>query len=56
MLLRKYLKPGGHLVMHTSIGGTFYTVGKEKLSCFFVSESQIPELITQGGALVRWLT
>ena len=47
--LRKYLKPGGYLVMHSSIGGTFYTVGKEKFRCFFVSENQIPEILRKEG-------
>ncbi|XP_020602466.1 indolethylamine N-methyltransferase-like [Orbicella faveolata] len=47
--LKKYLKPGGYLVMHSSIGETFYTVGKEKFRCYFVSENQIREILRKEG-------
>ena len=47
--LKKYLKPGGYLVMHSSIGETFYTVGKEKFRCYFVSENQIQEILRNEG-------
>ena len=32
--LRKHLKPGGYLVMYSSIGQTFYYVGKESSTAF----------------------
>ena len=47
--LKKYLKPGGYLVMFSVIGETFYCVGKEKFHCFFVSENQIQEILRKEG-------
>ena len=47
--LRKYLKPGGYLVMYSSIGQTFYYVGKEKFYCFSASENQIQETLRKEG-------
>ena len=47
--LKKYLKPGGFLVMYSFIGQTFYYVGKEKFYFLFVSENQIQEILCQGG-------
>ena len=47
--LKKYLKPGGFLVMYSVIGETFYYVGKEKFYCLFVSENQIQEILRKEG-------
>ena len=47
--LKKYLKPGGFLVMYSVIGETFYYVGKEKFYCLSVSENQIKEILCQEG-------
>ena len=47
--LKKYLKPGGFLVMFSVIGETFYYVGKEKFYCLFLSENQIQEILCQEG-------
>ena len=47
--LKRYLKPGGFLVMYSVIGETFYYVGKEKFYCLFVSENQIQEILCQEG-------
>ena len=50
--LRKYLKPGGYLVMRSSIGETLYTVGKEiKVPLLFREREANPRSITPGGLL-----
>ena len=48
---RKYLKPGGYLVMYSSIGETFYTIGKEKSCWVFCERESNSRNITQGGLL-----
>ena len=35
--------------MYSSIGGTFYTVGKEKFYCYFMRENQIQVVLRQEG-------
>ena len=47
--LKKYLRPGGHLVMYSVIGENFYYVGKEQFYCFSVSENQIQEILRKEG-------
>ena len=47
--LRKYLKPGGYLVMYSSLGQAFYYVGEEKFYCFSASENQIQETLYKEG-------
>ncbi len=47
--LKKYLKPGGYILMLGVLGETFYMVGQEKFYCFSLNKGMIEKTFTQEG-------
>ncbi|KAJ7355138.1 hypothetical protein OS493_027927 [Desmophyllum pertusum] len=47
--LRRYLKPGGFVLMFGVLGESFYMVGQEKFYCFPLSKDMIEETLVKEG-------
>jgi len=51
--MKKYLKPGGYLVMYGVLGETYYMVGQERFYCFPLSKDLIEQTLTNEGFKIR---
>ena len=47
--LKKFLQPGGYVLMLGVLGETFYMVGQEKFYCFPLSKEMIEETFAKEG-------
>ena len=47
--LKRYLKPGGHIVMFGVLGESYYTVGQERFYSFPLSKNFIAETLSSEG-------
>ncbi|NXI02911.1 NNMT methyltransferase, partial [Pachycephala philippinensis] len=48
------LKPGGHLVMVTALGDTYYTFNKQTFSCLCLQKHEVEEAVVAAGFEVRF--
>ncbi|NXC54464.1 NNMT methyltransferase, partial [Aleadryas rufinucha] len=47
------LKPGGHLVMVTALGDTYYTINKQVFSCLCLQKHEVEEAVAAAGFEVK---
>lgn len=48
------LKPGGHLVMVTALGDTYYTFNKQAFSCLCLQKHEVEEAVVAAGFEVKF--
>ncbi|NXY20202.1 NNMT methyltransferase, partial [Atrichornis clamosus] len=48
------LKPGGHLVMVTALGDTYYTFNKQVFSCLCLKKQEVEEAVVAAGFEVKF--
>ncbi|XP_026548503.1 nicotinamide N-methyltransferase-like [Notechis scutatus] len=49
------LKPGGHLLLNSSLEAHYYMVGQHKFSVLYLEKEVIEEAVRQAGFVIKWI-
>ncbi|XP_063167234.1 nicotinamide N-methyltransferase-like [Candoia aspera] len=49
------VKPGGHLLFHTTLEGHYYMIGQRKFSALYLEKEVVEEAARQAGFVIKWL-
>ncbi|XP_070808311.1 nicotinamide N-methyltransferase-like [Pituophis catenifer annectens] len=49
------LKPGGHLLFHSTLESNFYMVGQRKFSALYLEKGMVEEAVRQAGFVIKWI-